>query len=58
MNPCSLEPHSVFLTKISETEQFIQMDGVSLSDSSRFILTVVYAANDVGSRRQLWEDLL
>ena len=50
--------HAVSLTKTIETEQFIQMEGTSLSDSSKLILSVVYAANEVGLRRQLWDDLL
>ena len=50
-------PQAVSLMKTIETEQFIQMEGTSLVDSSNFILSVVYAANEVGWRRKLWDDL-
>ena len=46
------------LTKLTETSQLIQFEGVYLHSQARFSLSVVYGANDVSSRRQLWEDLL
>ena len=49
--------NNVTLTPIMETNQLIQFE-VSLPTKPCFILTVVYGANDIGSRRQLWSDML
>ena len=50
--------NSIRLNKVAESKQFIQLEASPLSSLSKFYISVVYGANDIGSRRQLWEDLL
>lgn len=46
------------LSKIAKSKQYIQFDELITSSQSHFVLTMVYGSNDIGSRCQLWEDLL
>ena len=50
--------NSIRLNKLTKSTQFIQLEASPLSSLSRFHISMVYGANDTGSRRQLWEDLL
>ena len=51
-------PLTMILTKSAQTNQLIQFDAFSPITNSRFVLSIVYGANEIGKCRLLWEDLI
>ena len=48
---------TVALTKTYQSNQLIHFDASFTSSNSCFTLSMVYAANEIGMRRSLWDDL-